>query len=157
MSDTYNPNEIAKVKHLNEVAQLLCRKIDGTITLLPIVPSSFTIDKNDGGSWSYPPIPADGVVSLPLSTVPRDSNRGIFRVYWTCDFYSAPLISDIVDSDTNNPFMFTGLSFTNRWTLTIRTNEAITEPRTVKFKFYVRGDETHDDFVRNVTINITEG
>lgn len=163
MPDTYNENEIVKLKHLNEFARQLTIKLDGGTDPKPIRPiTRFTYKRGS----SYPTLPInDQTTSLDFTlkisqlTVSSEKHSIPLRIFTPLEVI--PQFIDIVASDGSswtpgNPsfdWQTTGATY-NGWMRALFYDAGlVTEPLTVSFT--VHFEETLKYAERNLRVNVT--
>lgn len=102
MPDTYNENEIVKLKHLNEFARQLRVKLDGETDPKPArTVTRIRIPKPVAGQYVEVPL-ADLEVSIPLADMTKSTTQKMypqFMIYTPMDI--APIITCAVDIETS--------------------------------------------------------
>lgn len=150
---SYNPNEIVKLKHLNEFAAQLGNKLDGNITKTNRTPKLHYYAKNENDEFVSPIIPNDGIINIQTDRVYGQSL--VIGIGGEAD--SMPHILNLIDSDTANPVQRTETKLTtNWWTVAFQTSpKANITARTVTMTLHFDATTQYDAYDKDITFNIT--
>lgn len=162
MSDTYNPDEIVRCKHLNEFARQLNIKLDGGIdpkAARPITQLRYMLPNN-----SYTNVPDNGVIHIASSTSKS------LRVQITTPYDgTAPVLSDFSDDATDHILLLSTISWSgeaglsdrrNLWQIQFNCDVNSTidiTPRTVSFNISFTGSAQYEPWSKNFIFIYTEG
>lgn len=166
MSDTYNPNEIVKCKHLNELARQLKIKLDGGTDPKPQrqTPYYRYRAKNSSGSNSWFNVPTNGIINLTTETVYGNQ----LSIMIQTDIDSANMqILNLTDSNTEAPILLRSVSYEgdgnndtlvrDKWRVIFNkaATATINDAHQVEFDIVFAETAQYAEWKRHITFNIT--
>lgn len=166
MPDTYNPDEIVKLKHLNEFARQLRVKLDGQTDPKPArTITSFKFLSRG----SYSDVPNDGIINVTTANLSNNSLRFQIKTPYAG---SAPVIENYIDTPVDTQDTITQLAAIT-WTgpsgladrrdlwqihyqCDLNGTISIT-PRTITFNLHFDETKDYQAYDREITVNVTGG
>lgn len=167
LSDTYNENEILKLKHLNEFARQLNVKLDGGTDPKPTRPIFF----GHRGGTAYiqeadidNPITVDIDTLFPPSVSPVQIWFSAYRDIYDLDDTSRLLIDNLTTTDTTynptNIYYYREMYVSNPNSTSQRRSEVFIYcnrvPQTVEFDMFIAENDKYAETRHHITFIITE-
>lgn len=159
---SYNPNEIVKLKHLNEFATQLANKLDGgTVVTRPITSLKYYRKTTP----YYTNVPTDGVINMTTDDISA-SNSLRLQIDTPFDG-TCPQMLNFTDTAETNKLDLHSISYggsaglpdrVNVWQVQFQcdTNGTIAiTPRTVSFTLHFNATTQYDAYDKEITFNIT--